>query len=98
MEKNKIKLKYIMNLWKSLPGYPTKEDIIYELSVYLVKDGRPNGSFSIQTLNGPFGLNWEETKIKERVEEMIKDEDFVIDDKKISPKTWYKIKNNPYYN
>lgn len=87
-----------MNLWKTLPSYPTKEDIIYELSVYLMKDGRPNGSFSLQTLNGPFGLNWEETKIKDVIEEMIETGEFEVDTKKISPKTWYKIKDNPYYN
>lgn len=81
-----------------MSGYPTKEDIIYELSSYLVKDGRPNGSFSIQTLNAPFGPEWEKTKIKDVVEKMIEDGDFEIDAKKISSKTWYKIKNNPYYN
>jgi hypothetical protein len=98
MDRNKIKFKYLMNLWKSMPEYPTKEDVIYELSVYLMKDGRPNGSFSLQTLKGPFGPNWEETKLKQIVDEMIETQEFVIDEKKVSPKTWYKIKNNPYYN
>jgi len=42
MDKNKIKFKYLMNLWRTLPDYPTKEDAIYELNVYLLKDGRPN--------------------------------------------------------
>ena len=98
MDRNKIKFKYLMNLWKTMPEYPTKEDVIYELSVYLMKDGRPNGSFSLQTLKGPFGPNWEETKLKQIVDEMIETQEFVIDEKKVSPKTWYKIKNNPYYN
>ena len=95
MDRNKIKFKYLMNLWKTMPEYPTKEDVIYELSVYLMKDGRPNGSFSLQTLKGPFGPNWEETKLKQIVDEMIETQEFVIDEKKVSPKTWYKIKNNP---
>ena len=97
MDKNKIKFKYLMNLWRTMPEYPTKEDVVYELSVYLMKDGRPNGSFSLQTLKGPFGSNWEETKIKDLVDEMIQTGQFEVDTKKISPKVWYKIKNNPYY-
>jgi hypothetical protein len=81
-----------------MPDYPTKEDVVYELSVYLMKDGRPNGSFSIQTLKAPFGPNWEETKFKTLVDEMIESGEFELDDKKSSSKVWYKIKNNPYYN
>jgi len=86
-----------MNLWRTMPGYPTKEDVIYELNVYLMKDGRPNGSFSVQTLKAPFGSNWEETKFKEIVDEMIESGEFEVDGKKSSSKVWYKIKNNPYY-
>ena len=98
MDKNKIKFKYLMNLWRTMPDYPTKEDVIYELVVYLTKDGRPNGSFSLQTLKAPFGPNWEETKFKQIVDEMIETGEFEVDDKKSSSKVWYKIKNNPYYN
>ena len=86
-----------MNLWRTMPDYPTKEDAIYELSVYLMKDGRPNGSFSIQTLKAPFGSNWEETKFKTLVDEMIESGEFEVDSAKSSQKVWYKIKNNPYY-
>ncbi len=86
-----------MNLWRTMPGYPTKEDVIYELNVYLMKDGRPNGSFSLQTLKAPFGSDWEETKFKEIVDEMIESGEFEVDAKKSSSKVWYKIKNNPYY-
>ena len=98
MDKNKIKFKYLMNLWRAMPDYPTKEDVVYELSVYLMKDGRPNGSFSLQTLKAPFGPNWKETKFKQIVDEMIENGEFEVDTKKVSPKVWYKIKNNPYYN
>ncbi len=86
-----------MNLWRTMPGYPTKEDVIYELNVYLMKDGRPNGSFSLQTLKAPFGSDWEETRFKEIVDEMIESGEFEVDAKKSSSKVWYKIKNNPYY-
>ena len=87
-----------MNLWRTMPDYPTQEDVIYELNVYLMKDGRPNGSFSLQTLKAPLGPNWEETKFKQIVDEMIETGEFEVDTKKVSPKVWYKIKNNPYYN
>ena len=50
MNRNKIKLKYVLNLWKSLPEYPTKEDVLYEIKSFLVRDSRP-GEFSHQTLN-----------------------------------------------
>ena len=43
MEKNKLKMKYLLGIWKDLPEYPTKEDVIYELNSYLIKDGRPDG-------------------------------------------------------
>jgi len=78
-----------------MPDYPTKEDVIYELNVYLTKDGRPNGSFSLQTLKAPFGPNWEETKFKQIVDEMIKTGEFEVDTKKVSPKVWYKSKITP---
>ena len=88
-----------MNLWKVLPGYPTTDDFIYELNVYLVKDGRPNGSFSEQTLTSAFGKGWEETKIKDAFETLIKNGSLIEDTTKSGKqqKTWYKIKDNPYY-
>lgn len=98
MEKNNIEFKYLMNLWKILPGYPTKSDIVYELSVYLLKDGRPNGEFSFQTFNSAFGPDWEKTEHKELLEKMINEGDFEETQKSSAAKRWYKIKNNPYYN
>ena len=76
MNRNKIKFKYLMNLWKSLPSYPTQEDIIYELLVYLEKDGRPNGEFTFQTFNSIWGSKWMETKHHELVQNMIENGTF----------------------
>ena len=61
MEKNKLKLKYLLGIWRDLPEYPTKEDIIYELNSYLIKDGRPDGEFSEQTFNSFLNAGWEKT-------------------------------------
>ena len=85
-----------MNLWKTLPGYPTKEDIIYELSVYLVKDGRPNGEFTTQTFNSAFGNEWQESKHGSVIDSMIKDGDF-IEAGVYSGKPKYKLGETPSY-
>jgi len=96
MNRNKVKFKYLMNLWKSLPEYPTKEDIIYELSVYLVKDGRPGGEFTLQTFNSVFGSDWSKTKHGEVIENMIGDGDFVESGVYAGNKK-YKLKEVPRY-
>jgi len=96
MNREKIKFKYLMNLWKTLPGYPTKEDIIYELSVYLVKDGRPNGEFTTQTFNSAFGNEWQESKHGSVIDSMIKDGDF-IEAGVYSGKPKYKLGETPSY-
>lgn len=97
MDKNKVEFKYLMGIWKSLPDYPTKSDVIYELSLYLLKDGRPNGEFSYQTFNSAFGGEWEKTKHKTVIEDMITEGIFEETLKSSAGKRWYKIKNNPYY-
>ena len=97
MERNKTPFKYLMNLWKHLPGYPTGEDVIYELSVYLMKDGRPNGEFSHQTFNSAFGSEWETSKHREILDYLIKNGEFEETNKSTSAKKWYRIKQNPFY-
>ena len=97
MNKNKIQYKYLMNLWKTFPDYPTQQDVIYELSVYLIKDGRPNGEFSHQTFNSAFGGEWEKTNHKRVIESLIDQGKFQETSKSSGSKKWYKIKDNPYY-
>jgi hypothetical protein len=91
MNRNKIKLKYVLNLWKSLPEYPTKEDVLYEIKSFLVRDSRP-GEFSHQTLNAVFGSKWEKTEYGRIVNELIED-GLIEETKKISAsKKWYTLK------
>jgi hypothetical protein len=97
MDKNKIPFRYLMNLWRVMPDYPTERDVIYELSVYLLKDGRPNGEFSLQTFNSAFGQDWEKSNHKLVIEEMISNGSFVETPKSVAGKKWYKIKKNPFY-
>jgi hypothetical protein len=97
MERSKIKFKYLMNLWKTLPSYPTHEDIVYELSVYLAKDGRPNGEFTMQTFNSAFGSDWSKTKHGEVIQEMIESGVFEKTSENQNNKTKYKIKETPEY-
>ena len=96
MDKNKIKFKYILGLWKTMPDYPTKDDIVYELSLFLFKDKRPGGEFSQQTFNSVFGSSWEKTKHGEIINGMIESGEFEETKKSTASKKWYKIKNNPY--
>jgi hypothetical protein len=97
MEKNKLKMKYLMGVWKELSEYPTKEDIIYELNSYLIKDGRPDGDFSDQTFNSFLLPGWEKTKHGIAVNELIETGVFEKSEKSVANKNWYRIKDNPHY-
>lgn len=90
-------MKHLLGVWKELPGYPTKEDVIYELNLYLVKDGRPDGEFSDQTFNSFLPSNWEEEKFGEIVKELMETGVFEKSEKTLGNKNWYRIKDNPHY-
>ena len=97
MEKNKLKMKYLLGIWKDLPEYPTKEDVIYELNSYLIKDGRPDGEFSDQTFNSFLPQGWEEMKQGGIIENLIETGIFEKTERTVGNKKWYKIKDNPHY-
>jgi hypothetical protein len=97
MKREKIKLKYLMGIWKHLPNYPTSDDMIYEITSYLIKDGRPNGEFTFQTLNSVFGKGWEKTEVYQKIGQMIEKGEISRSEKKDNGKEWYKITENPYY-
>lgn len=86
-----------MGLWKSLPEYPNSDDVIYEISLYLTKDGRPNSEFSEQTFNSIFGKNWANEKTGNAISRMIESGSINEIAKKSGNKKWYVIKDNPYY-
>jgi hypothetical protein len=88
MERNKTKIKYILGIWKNLEGYPTKEDVIYEIKNYLVKEGKPNSEFSHQNLKSVFGLSWEKSKSFEVFEQLLAEGEITETD---SNKKKYKI-------
>jgi len=97
MDKNKLKMKYHMGIWKELPAYPTEEDVIFELNSYLVRDGRPQGEFSMQTFNSFLPTGWEEGNFGSLVKFLVENGRFEEQKKKQSGKTVYKIKDNPHY-
>ena len=97
MKISRIKFKYLMGLWKSLPEYPNPDDVIYEISLYLTKDGRPNSEFSEQTFNSIFGKNWAQEKMGNVISGMIESGSINEIAKKSGNKKWYAIKDNPYY-
>lgn len=83
-----------MNIWKSLPDYPTKEDIKYEISSYLYKDGKLDNGFSFSTLKTIYGKDWEETSHFNIIQDMIVSEEVEKLDKKAGGNDWYKIIDN----
>jgi len=96
MNSQKLKMKYHLGVWKELPDYPTAEDLIYELNIFLSRDGRPNGDFSEQTFNAFLPKGWEEMKYSSLIQNMIQEGTF-LELQKESSKKWYKIQNNPHF-
>jgi hypothetical protein len=92
MNKEHVPIKYHLSMWKSLPGYPTGQDFLYEVLSYLEKNSK-TGDFSEQTLNYAVGAAWKDTHSavfadlvgSGAIEEDMKGE------KKI-----YRIKDNPF--
>ena len=97
MERNKLKMKYLLGVWKDLPGYPKEEDLIYELNSYLVKDGRPDGEFTEQTFNSFLPSDWKKNDHGKIIESLIERGEIEKTEKTSGGKEWYKITNNPHY-
>lgn len=101
MDKKKLPIKYQIGIWKTLPNYPTKNDILYELQVHVSK--MKTGEFSEQTFNGIWydegGVaNWRGTKIEAHLESIINDS-AIVEQTKCDEKTgkqWYKIVGSPW--
>jgi hypothetical protein len=100
MTQENIPVKYSMNIWKSLPGYPTKLDVLYEIYSHLFKNSK--SEFSEQTLNGIWfddkGVaNWRGTKYEHYFIELQKDST-IRESKNIKGKSWMIIeeKHNPF--
>jgi hypothetical protein len=89
---NNTKFKYILGLWKTLPDYPSGEDLLYEIKTYLIKEKKPDGDFSIQTMNSIFGSGWKNTKHNEIIDELINKGEIIETKKSTADKIWYKIK------
>ena len=85
-----------MGVWKELPEYPTYEDIIYELNLYLVKDGRPDGDFTEQTFNSFLPSGWASTQHGLAIRKMMEEGVFEKTERTSGGKIWYKIKENPH--
>ena len=86
-----------MGIWKELSGYPTREDLIFELNSYLVRDSRPQGEFSMQTFNSFLPSGWEENEFGNIVKSLVNDGTFEPQKKNQKGKEFYKIKDNPHY-
>ena len=99
MESKKIKIKYLLNFWKTLPEYPTQEDVLYEIAYYLERDGRDNGDFSQTTLDFIFKNSTpdELKEISSRLETLKREKSIVKSKETGEGKEWFKINSNPFY-
>jgi hypothetical protein len=93
MESKKVKIKYLLNFWKTLPEYPTQEDILYEIAYYLERDERDNGTFSQTTLDFIFRNATPEESVKiSSILEKLKKEEVIVKTKETGEgKEWFKI-------
>jgi hypothetical protein len=75
MDINKIPVKYSLGLWKTLPAYPTRQDVIYEIHVWMTKNKRID--FTEKNMDCIFDVNgnptWVGTKIEDHFRAMLKD-------------------------
>ena len=78
-----------MGLWKSLPTYPTKEDLEHEISIYLLKEGKPNLEFSTQNLNSIYGSKWESSPHGELIKNLIEKGEIKETKKSTPSRKWY---------
>jgi hypothetical protein len=100
MTQENIPVKYTMNIWKSLPVYPTKNDVLFEIYSYLFKNSKTE--FSEQTLNAIWfddkgSGNWKGTKYEYFFVELQKDSVFK-EIKNVNGKSWLVIdeQKNPF--
>jgi len=93
MDRNKIKLKYLLGIWKSLPNYPCHEDVIYEIKSFLLKEDKSGGEFSYQNLKTIFGSDYENKNHGFIIKEMLQSGEIEEKIKGQQNKIWYKLKN-----
>lgn len=94
MNKDKLPIKYHIGVWKTLPGYPSKQDVLYEITAYMERKSMTE--FSEQTLNGIWydqqGVaNWAGTAHEEVVNSMIESGTIKVSRVEDSGKEWYTI-------
>jgi hypothetical protein len=95
-DKNKLKIKYIFNLYKYSPVYPTTEDILYEYIAGLEKRNLLQEEFSLRLLRRfSSKLPNNITSHKEMMNYFVSKNIFEIT-KEDKRGTYFKLKNNPW--
>lgn len=93
MNTDNVPIKYQMSIWKGLKGYPTKNDVLYEIYSYLFKNSKTE--FSEQTLNSLWfdekGVgNWRGTTYEKHFIDLLKDL-IIRESKTVNDKSWFII-------
>lgn len=91
-------IKYLVGVWKTLPGYPTREDVQYEIMQHMRR--KRMSDFSEQTLNGVWydqaGVAcWRGTEHERLVLEMMEDGTFGRVRIDQAGKQWYDLGGGP---
>jgi hypothetical protein len=71
MNKNQLKMKYLMGLWKTLPNYPTTEDVLYELQIHLQKVDQTQSELGASDFKSLWGSGWAKSPQFDRVSELV---------------------------
>lgn len=92
MRREKIKYKYLLGLWKTIPGYPKEEDVRYELENFLSKEGKAKNEISEQNMTTIFGIGWEKNDHGAIIMGMVDKGELIPLEKKPGSKKVYKLK------
>lgn len=101
MNKNKLKLKWILGIYKVLPSYPSQEDFLFEITEFHYQKDSLNDSFGknvFKLIMGTKKFYEFETKVDEFLEYAIAN-NFIKKSETKNKETYIIVKENiPYLN
>ena len=106
MNRDKVKLKHFISVYRDLPEYPTPEDLSFAISKWYYENGgrsHIDNHTSIEDLSNPVFTIREATNLTELKEEKIQpildsmvDKNIITVVKKTQHNTYYRFETNDY--
>jgi hypothetical protein len=90
INKDKLKIKYILGSYKDSPEYPTTEDLMYQIVNYCYLNNKDNIISDVEICKV---LNIETAK---DILNLLQKENYIIYEKELKNKINYKIIKNPF--